>query len=443
MRKHTFFFRIISPMMVIIALLGIVLGALYFHVGTTHAASSYNSHPILVHPVYQEEGPTSQSAVFKCQTTNPAACYGPQQIRKAYAIQPLLNKGINGAGRTIVIIDAFQSPTIVHDLHLFDSHFGVPNPVFKQIAPDGLTPFDPNNGDQVGWSGEITLDVEWSHAVAPGATIDLVLAKSDMDSDILSATKYAVDHNLGDVISQSFGEAEQCMDPTLLKEQHLLFEQATLKHITLFASSGDDGAAQPTCDGSSLFLAASTPASDPLVTAVGGTTLFANGLTGAYHSETVWNESAFGASGGGFSNIYRSPFYQYGIHDIVKQHNRRGIPDVAYNAAVIGGVLAVWSSSGLGQDLVFRFGGTSAGSPQWAGITALGNQLAGHRLGFLNVALYTIGKIGSLYPKAFHDITVENNSFGGITGFDAHTGWDATTGWGSPNASGLLHLLAQ
>src|SRR6266516_8211801 len=99
MRKHTFFFRIISPMIVIIALLGIVLGALYFHGGTTHAASSYTSHPILVHPIYQEEGPTSQRAAFQCQTTNPAGCYGPKQIRIAYVIHPTLTTGITTPAR--------------------------------------------------------------------------------------------------------------------------------------------------------------------------------------------------------------------------------------------------------------------------------------------------------------------------------------------------------
>jgi subtilase family serine protease len=117
--------------------------------------------------------------------------------------------------------------------------------------------------------------VEWAHAIAPGANITLVLAKTNDDADILSATQYAVDHNLGNVISQSFGENESCVDSNLLAAQRNLFVKATLKHITLIASSGDDGAAQGTCDGSSIVLAASSPASDPLVTAVGGTALHA------------------------------------------------------------------------------------------------------------------------------------------------------------------------
>src|SRR5262249_44403692 len=154
----------------------------------------------------QEAAPNA--TIFNCQVRATNRCYSPQQIRTAYDIQPLLDQDIDGTGHTIVIVDAFQSPTIQHDLALFDSTFGLPDPTFNINAPDGLTPFDPNDGNQVGWSAEISLDVEWAHAVAPGATIDLVLAKSNEYADILSVTKYAVDHNLGDVISQSFGEAE-------------------------------------------------------------------------------------------------------------------------------------------------------------------------------------------------------------------------------------------
>src|SRR5262249_23280529 len=143
------------------------------------------------------------------------------------------------------------------------------------IAPNGLTPFDPTSANQVGWAGEIALDVQWAHAIAPAATIDLVLAPSNQDADILSVTKWAVDHDLGDVISQSLGENENCVDPNLLKAEHQVFQDATDNGITLFASSGDEGAAQQTCDGNSWVQVASSPASDPLVTAVGATELFA------------------------------------------------------------------------------------------------------------------------------------------------------------------------
>ena len=392
---------------------------------------------IATHPSYRVVGHTSDSpaaTTFSCQLTTPAGCYGPAQIRAAYGFDKV---SATGAGRTIVIIDAFQSPTLRHDLSVFNQLFDLPDATLDIIAPDGLTPFDQDDPNMVGWAGEITLDVQWAHAIAPAARLKLVLAKSNEDADILSATRYAVDRNLGDVISQSFGEAEQCMDPQLEAAQHRLFAAATAKHITLLASSGDQGAAQPSCDGSTYIKAASTPASDPLVTGVGGTRLFADGVTGEYQSETAWNEPDFeSATGGGFSILYHTPLYQRPLH-----LPSRGVPDVAYNAAIIGGVLAVWSSSGQGEDLVFRFGGTSAGTPQWAALTALVNQSAGRRIGFLNVVLYAASYTPA-YHRHFHDVTSGDNSSNGVTGFQAGPGWDATTGLGSPKANALIPLLS-
>jgi subtilase family serine protease len=385
------------------------------------------------HAVFEGLVNGTQPAVhFSCQDN--AGCYSPAQIRKAYGFDQLT---ADGTGRTIVIVDAFQSPTIQQDLSLFDSTFGLPAGNLNIIAPDGLTPFDYNDPNMVGWSGEITLDVEWAHAVAPGATLDLVLAKSNNDADILSATKYAVDNNLGDVISQSFGEGEACMDPALVAAQHQLFQQATAKGITLLASSGDQGSAQPTCDGTGFYKAASTPASDPYVTAVGGTRLVADSA-GNYQSETTWNEfSTFGAAGGGgFSTIYGTPAYQQRLG-----LPSRGVPDVSYNAAIIGGVLAVYSVP-LRQPAFFRFGGTSAGSPQWAGLVADADQMAGGRIGFLNNRIYGWATSSTLANRLFHDITTGDNSYGAISGFSATTGWDAATGVGSPKANTLVPMLA-
>lgn len=449
------------PLLIVssIAMIMALVAATFTLLPSARAASPFVSHPITVHPQFEPAGSPTAS-VFNCQIRATNRCYGVQQIRTAYDIQPLLDQGIDGTGHTIVIVDAFQSPTISHDLALFDANEGIPDPpAFNIIAPDGLTPFDVSDGNQVGWSAEISLDVEWAHAIAPGATIDLVLAKSNQDADILSVTKYAVDHNLGDVISQSFGEAESCVDPALLQAEHAVFQEANSKGITLIASAGDQGAAQPTCDGSSFFLSASSPASDPLVLSIGGTQLHATPVVlnstntaildpgGVYQSENEWNDGSPGingdAGGGGFSTIYSRPSYQapFGV-----PQGSRGVPDVAYNAAVDGGVLGAWSV--LIPDAFFRFGGTSAGSPQWAGITVLANQLAGKRLGFLQDALYHIGK----KPKQssdFHDLTVGNNTFFAfatdsngnpldVQGFPATPGWDADGGLGSPDVARLL-----
>jgi subtilase family serine protease len=382
-------------------------------------------------------------AMFSCQLPGaPVACYVPSQILTAYNIQPLLDQGFTGTGKTIVIVDAFSPPTIEKDLDVFNRVFGLPamnagGPTFTIVKPDGVPPFDPNDPDQVGWSGEISLDVEWAHAIAPGANIVLVLAKSDEDADMLSATKYAVDHRLGDVISQSFGENESCLDPSLAKQQHQVFVEATLKNITLLASSGDDGAAQLTCDGNSFVQAVSSPADDPLVVAVGGTHLSA-ALDGTYQGETVWNDE-FGASGGGYSVLFNKPFYQLAA----VRGKKRGVPDVAYNGDVNGGVLTAWSQGDPSQvGEIFIFGGTSAGSPQWAGLVALADQRAGFDLGFISQGLYGMQLIPSVRSASFHDVTSGNNSVSlsdangnpvNIAGYSAGIGWDATTGLGSPN----------
>ena len=426
-------------------LVALVAGLLVAAAYPAAASPGSKAPAIAVAPHYKVAGKADPDVppTFGCQVSTPPTCYGPAQIRTAYGIDKV---NATGAGRTIVIVDAFQSPTIQQDLNLFDQTFELPAATVNIVAPDGLTPFDQNDANQVGWAGEISLDVEWAHAVAPGAKLTLVLAKSNNDADILSATQYAVDHNLGDVISQSFGEAEQCVDPAIERAQHRMFTQATLKGITLLASSGDQGAAQPSCDGSTFIKATSSPASDPLVTGVGGTLLDADHLTGVYHSETTWNEPQFEAgTGGGFSAVYGTPAFQKQLH-----LPSRGVPDVAYNAGINSGVLTVWSTSGLGANLVFRFGGTSAGSPQWAGLVALAAQLRHARVGYLNPQVYALSLVKPVYAALFHDITTGDNSFVGtddngnpvsIPGFPAAPGWDPATGLGTPKANTLVPVL--
>lgn len=451
---------------VTVGLAAIVMGGFLATGPAAFADAAPNiAHQITVHPDISKVVKDTSAVHFNCQDrpidgSAGLRCYQPFQIQAAYGLTPLLNKGINGKGRTIAIIDAFQSPYVQSDLSIFDSTFGLPEPVFQQIAPQGLTPFDPNDGNQVGWAEEITLDVLWAHAAAPGAKILLALATSNDDTALYNATKYVIDNNLADTISQSFGEAETCMDPNLLKKQHTLFELAAKKKITVFASSGDSGASQFNCDGTVAILSASTPASDPLVTGVGGTTLNADSTTGAYIGETAWTEQLLGCnppavalddincSGGGFSTIYSRPAFQFGIPNT--SGSGRGVPDVSYNAGVNGGVLTHCGICNLlsGLDpadptIFFLFGGTSAGSPQWAGLTAIGDQLTHHRFGDINPALYLISRARGLYADAFHDVTTGNNDVSEIgTGYDAAKNWDPVTGLGSPNAVKLLPLLS-
>lgn len=353
-------------------------------------------------------------------------CYGPPQIRAAYDVP----SSVTGSGRTIVIISAFQSPVVQSDLDIFDVHFGLPATTVQVLAPDGVPTFNPLDKTQLAWVGEQSADSEWAHAIAPGAKLVVVEAKSQADADLLSVTKYAIAHNLGDVISMSFGEAEICPGAAFLDDEHETFARASRKGMTLVASSGDTGAAQPTCNGS-LVAGVSTPASDPLVTAVGGTQLTLT-AAGAYGSEVAWNDMA-GASGGGYSSVYRRPGYQA---ELVK-NNRRGLPDVAWSSALVGGATTIVFHGN--PTAIF---GTSLAAPAWAGVAALADQAAGRRLGQLNNLLYR-GARGEAGEDKFHDITSGNNSFHGFTGFNAARGWDPVTGLGTPDVAKLLGSLRE
>ena len=374
-------------------------------------------------------------------------CYGPAAIRAAYAVNGLLNNGFDGKGRTIVILDAFGSPFVTNDLKLFDKVFGLPDPPsFTIITMPGTPPYDPNDANIVGWTAEIALDVEWSHAMAPGANIILVAAKSNSDQDLIDGLNYAIDHHLGDVVSMSFGESEADLaNPDgldIVAAWQKAFAKAKEQHMTLFVSSGDQGS---TNEGFP-FQNVGWPASSDLVTSVGGTNLKFGTATnadpnGTYRSEMVWNDG-FGAGGGGMSFLVDTPDFQQDLPDSVKRtlHGNRGVPDVAYNAGVVGGVVAAWAAP-FGPGSFFIFGGTSAGAPQWAGIVADINQAKGRPLGFLNKQLYKLGNSGSL-GNLFHDVTAGNNAFGGVPGYAATPGYDLATGWGTPKFGTLGLLLA-
>jgi subtilase family serine protease len=417
-----------------------------------------------------------QYGLFGCQVVGRSAanCLDPYEMRRAYKVDSLIAAGYDGTGQTIVIVDAFDNPNLAAQVAAFNAYYGLPATQLTKVAPDGLTPFDQTDGNMLGWAEEISLDVEWAHVIAPGARIVLVLAKSNSDADIVSALKYAVDNRLGDVISMSFGENESCLGPDLTTAYHQVFANATKKNIGLFASSADQGAALTTCDGTSWVKAVSSPASDPLVTGVGGTELTVakyclsslgcdptqSPAAGTYQSETVWNEglpygdygSVFGygtlSGGGGYSVVFPQPPYQQGTLPHGKQ---RAVPDVSYSGAVEHGVLTYLAIPGIPTGF-YLFGGTSAGAPQWAAIAALANHKAGHVLGFLNAAIYRVG-LSTAAATSLHDITVGTNSslqFDqynnpiDITGYSAGPGWDAASGTGSPIVATIVdQLIAQ
>ena len=181
--------------------------------GTASAATPVQRHPIIVDPQISPTTLSPGSATFGCQSrpidgSQGPRCYSAAQMQAAYNVTPLLNKGYDGSGRTIVIVDAYSDPYLQNDLQMFDDAMGLPAPAFTTVAPQGVPAFDLGDTNQVGWAEEMTLDVLWAHAMAPGANIELVEAASNQDQDIYNATKWAVDNNVGDEISQSFGEAE-------------------------------------------------------------------------------------------------------------------------------------------------------------------------------------------------------------------------------------------
>jgi len=391
-----------------------------------------------------------------CRTFIGIPCYSPQEIQNAYGLASLLNAGYTGAGETIIIIVSFGSPTILQDLKTFDADYGLPDPPsFTVLAPLGTVPFDPTNSDQVGWASETTLDVEWAHAMAPGANIVLLTSPvSETEGvqglpEFLFLEQYALDHHLGKIISQSWGATENTLftpaGQQVFEDFERFYQDAAQQNVTVLASAGDNGSANQGVNPATYypFPTVIFPASSPLVTAVGGTSLYAD-TNGKYQLETVWN-NGLGAGGGGESQQFSEPLYQKLLPNSAQKalRNYRGIPDVAYNADPNTPILIYVGFFPNPNDNGYYFiGGTSEGSPQWAGIIADANQLAGHPLGFLNLKLYSLAALVG-QSQFFHDITIGNNSFNGVPGYAATAGWDLASGWGTPNLGKLVGELAR
>ena len=421
---------------------------------STHSNSHISISPLRKHFKFLQTG-VQPPTYNQCIKLIGFPCYSPQGIRNAYHVTSVLDMGFTGKGQTIVIIDSYGSPTIRQDLKVFDKGYGLPDPPsFRILAPLGTIAFNPTlYPDQISWAYETTLDVEWSHALAPDANIVLMTSPVDETEGVqglpefLFLEKYAVSHNLGKIISQSWAATENTLftpgGRQLFKQFNDFYKQAGQEGVTFFASSGDSGSSNVDINGNTYpFPTVGFPALSPYVTAVGGTSLYAT-ANGSYRYETVWDEVALGAGagGGGISQVFKEPDYQKAnlpgsVQSELKGY--RGLPDISYNADPLTGILIYESfTTPAGYVLI---GGTSEGSPQWAGIIADADQMAGHPLGFLNPALYQIGN--SKYAgSSYHDITIGNNGYNGVPGYDATPGWDLATGWGTPKASGLIPAL--
>jgi subtilase family serine protease len=452
--------------------------------GVGAVVSDFNYKPSLS---YVQLGPASSLPqgipLCKSSSLGNIVCYSPAFIKKAYEYPSTTT--LDGSGQTIVLVDAFGSPTIQNDLAVFDARFNIPAPPsFTIFCGNSATPLDPTTcpnvninvnplHDEFGWTIETSLDVEYAHAMAPGANIVLDVAATSSGNAINDAEAAAIAAYPGAIFSQSFGIPE-----IFLTANNGQVTQAQKNYVngvamgdTFFASAGDSGATFGTSTpmanfpGSDLHNTGVTgtqglpynatgtltpcPTSTPFSCTSGlssyhgpcvlGRTIPPNCVPDGYGGEQVWNEPSFGAATGGApSLLFGVPSYQSGLG-----LSARG-PDVAYNAAIDGGVLVVYG--GFGSPVFFIVGGTSAGSPQWAGIAALANQARAMAskgpIGDLNPVLYAIYH-SARYSTDFHDITVGNDQLVGTpVGFAAGAGYDVASGIGSPIVDQLVVDLA-
>ena len=319
----------------------------------------------------------------------------------------------------------------------------------KPITDQGST--DPGSIQK--WWIETALDVEYAHAMAPGANIVLAVANTDDTTNVAQVETEVLPQYPGSIVTQSFGvdEAGLFSDPDTAAALDKLYLSHVLGGGTVVASSGDLGASGvgPFVGGPPVPMAG-YPASSPFVLSVGGTmgAPYPQGLwnSGEYGGEQAWSEPVpffpgAGAGGGAPSVVYKAPLWQHGMTG----SSMRAEPDVSYNAAFNGGVVVVFA----GRHGVV--GGTSAGAPQWAAIVALANEVRGKRglppLGLATPQLWQLARERSSYRKDFHDITVGSNALGGpgsgLPGFNAGPGYDFATGLGTPQVSRLLKDLSE
>jgi len=339
----------------------------------------------------------------------------PAQTRHAYGFDLVANQG---AGQTIGIVDAYDDPNIESDLGVFDTQFGLPactsgNGCFQKIYAAGSKP-----RANAGWALEISLDVEWAHAIAPQAKIILVEAATNSFANLLSAVDVAVQHGAS-VVSMSFGGSEFSSETS--NDSHF-----SVNGVTFTASSGDSG------NGVEF------PAASPGVLAVGGTTLTIDS-NGNYVSEAAWS-----GSGGGQSAYEAEPFFQANYPIPNDPNGKRGVPDVAYDANPSSGFSVYDTVKYNGQSGWFQVGGTSAGAPQWAALLAIVNSMrvtAGMAtLNGTDTAVYNVAAAAT-YSTNYHDISSGTNGTCG-TLCTATTGYDYVTGLGSPQARNVINALA-
>ncbi len=398
----------------------------------------------------------------------------PGDLYTIYDMNPLLSNSVTGAGITIAV--AGQTDILLSDIAAFRSASGLPAnaPTVKVIGTDPGTPTTNENGTVVALDQiEASLDVEWSGAAAPGASI-LYVNSTDV---IGTSLAQIIDQNLAPIATVSYGDCEANFGSQYIASFNALFRQANAQGQTIAGPTGDTGATD--CDYDSTVatqgLAVDFPASSPYVTAVGGTMFnegagsywsTTNGSTGgsalSYIPELPWNETSatngLASGGGGASAYFTKPAWQIGTG--VPADSSRDVPDVVFNAAAIhdpylfcqGGFCTNgFRNASNGLDAV---GGTSVATPIFAGIMGLLEQKIATRVGNANPTIYALANSPTYYTSVFHDITTGNNdspcTIGtpnctaiiatcnglsntgqGCIGQTANAGYDLASGWGS------------
>lgn len=355
-----------------------------------------------------------------CTTTLPSPngfAFTPSEIQSAYNY----NSVDTGAGETIAIIDAYGSPTLASDLACFDTQFGLP-----ALSPTIVQPFGAVHAKNSGWGLETSLDVEWAHAMAPGAKILLIETPSASLTYLINdAVPYATSHG-ANVISMSWGSAESSLGCATEASESAYFANAASAGAILVGASGDsganDGTSSPTVD---------YPSADPNVVGVGGTYLSLSS-TGGYGSEVVWNNASNSATGGGVSACFPEPSWQNSHNIQVTTASGaatpigRAVPDVSYDASPYSGF---WVYDTTGYTGWVQVGGTSDAAPQWSAIFADALSAGDSNLNGTSVHSLLYGLSGS----SVHDITSGNNGY-----YYASAGYDACTGIGTPDESSVI-----
>lgn len=373
-------------------LFSVLSTSLWSQGNSDNTPASWETDKIQAHPPVWVKGSIRETPFL---AKSPGA-YSPAQIRVAYGFDKLSS---TGAGQTIAIIDAYGSASLAKDVSTFCTTFKLPAANLSIYYPQGKA------SANSGWALETSLDVEWAHAMAPGAKIVVVVAKSASLTNLLGAVDYAVNTLGANVVSMSWGSSEFSSEASY--DYHF-----NKQGVSFFASSGDSGAG------------VNWPAASPYVVAVGGTTLKLDS-TGKILSETAWS-----GSGGGISAYQPLPSFESGWVSATK----RCVPDVSYNADPSTG-FPVYISNYNGSTGWITVGGTSAGAPQWAALLALSNASRSKPVADANVSIYSLAKAN--YFFYFDDILSGSNG-----AYTAGGVYDLVTGLGSPAASTLVPGLS-